>query len=275
MKKYLSSHFNPSRLVEVFDELPLWSAPFGLKLLDSVDYKKNCTALDIGCGAGFPLTELAMRLGSGSKVYGIDPWKEAMLRAQKKLDFYEIQNVELIDGSAEHIPLPDHSLDLITSNNGINNIEDIEAVYGECFRVLKPGGQFIQTMNTDQSMIEFYDILQEVLTEIKLEESIASMRKHIYDKRKPIGEILGLLNKYQFECKEIVSDEFYYTFSSGTAMLNHYFIRLAFMDSWFKLLPEHRVEEIFTEVELRMNAIAEVQGFFKLTIPFVLVNSYK
>ncbi len=275
MKSYLNNHFDPTKLVEVFDELPLWSAPFGLKLLDYVNYKKNCIALDIGCGAGFPLTELAMRLGAGSKVYGIDPWKEAMLRAQKKIEFYEIQNVELIDGTAEIIPLPDHSLDLITSNNGINNIEDIETVYGECFRVLKSGGQFIQTMNTDRSMMEFYDILEEVLTEMRLVDSITSMKKHIYDKRKPIGEILGLLEKYQFECKEMVSDEFHYKFSSGTAMLNHYFIRLAFMDSWIKLLPENRVEEIFTEVELRMNAIAEIQGFFKLTIPLVLFNSFK
>lgn len=37
-----------------WDELPLWSAPFGIKILDLIDYKKNINVLDIGCGTGFP-----------------------------------------------------------------------------------------------------------------------------------------------------------------------------------------------------------------------------
>ena len=43
MKKYLTHSFNnddPS-LISVIDELPLWSAPFGLKLLDKVKIKPN------------------------------------------------------------------------------------------------------------------------------------------------------------------------------------------------------------------------------------------
>ena len=73
MKKYLTNNLDLNKLVNVLDELPLWSAPFGLKLLDAIEYKPNISALDIGFGNGFPLTELAMRLGETSTVYGIDP----------------------------------------------------------------------------------------------------------------------------------------------------------------------------------------------------------
>ena len=41
--------------VRVFDELPFWSAPFGLRLFEQIRLKKNIIALDIGFGAGFPL----------------------------------------------------------------------------------------------------------------------------------------------------------------------------------------------------------------------------
>jgi hypothetical protein len=34
MKKYLSNDFDLNEFVNVFDECPIWSAPFGLKLLD-------------------------------------------------------------------------------------------------------------------------------------------------------------------------------------------------------------------------------------------------
>lgn len=72
---------NSYKHVELIDELPFWSAPFGIKLLDSIMLKKNMTALDIGFGLGFPLTEIAMRLGKSSKIYGIDPWHTAIKRA--------------------------------------------------------------------------------------------------------------------------------------------------------------------------------------------------
>jgi hypothetical protein len=62
MKQYLHSNFNLESPSDLYDELPLWSAPFGLKLLEHIEYKKNLTALDIGFGNGFPLTELDMRL---------------------------------------------------------------------------------------------------------------------------------------------------------------------------------------------------------------------
>ncbi len=63
MKKYLSNDFDLREYVIVADECSIWSAPFGLKLLDYIDYKQNISALDIGFGTGFPLTEIALRLG--------------------------------------------------------------------------------------------------------------------------------------------------------------------------------------------------------------------
>jgi hypothetical protein len=47
MKKYLRNDFDFKEYVKVSDECSVWSAPFGLKLLDSIDYKQNITAIDI------------------------------------------------------------------------------------------------------------------------------------------------------------------------------------------------------------------------------------
>ena len=58
-------------------------------------------------------------------------------------------------------------------------------------------------------------------------------------------------------------------------MLNHYFIRLAFMDSWIKLLPADKSEQIFETIELQLNNHARDLGGIKLSIPFVLINAIK
>ncbi len=253
MKEYLSNDFDFVKYIDVADETPIWSAPFGLKLLEYVDYKPNITALDIGFGNGFPLTELAMRLGKSSVVYGIDPWKDTFDRVYKKIDYYRINNLKLIEGVAESIPLENNSIDLIVSNNGINNVQDINRVFSECSRIIKNSGQFVLTMNLDKSMFEFYDQLELVLSELHLHNEIEKMHQHIYHKRPPVNEISSMLQKAGFLIKNLEYDQFNYKFTNGTAMLNHYFIRLAFMDSWIKLLPGEKSEYIFNTIETRLN----------------------
>lgn len=267
--------FNSDELIELFDELPFWAAPFGLKLLENVRMRKNSTVLDIGFGAGFPLTELAMRFGKSSKVYGIDPWEAAIKRAEKKIAFYGIDNVEIIRGVAENIPLGDRSVDLITSNNGLNNVSDLNKTLSECSRIMKSGGQFIQTMNLSETMIEFYDIMEEVLKEYGMQTEIDAMWNHIYRMRKPLEELVSLVEQNGFSVKKVIKDQFNYTFADGSTVLQYYFIRLAFLDSWKNIVSEDKQAEIFEIIENKMNKIAEDQGFFKLSIPFAVIDSEK
>jgi len=275
MKKYLRNEFNLADYAGVADECPVWSAPFGLKLLDYIDYKPGITALDIGFGTGFPLTEIALRLGDTCTVYGIDPWKEATRRAVKKINYYGCSNIRIINGYAESIPLADESVNLIVSNNGINNVNDIDQVLSECSRIMKPGGQFIQTMNLSGTMFEFYCQLEKVLAEYNLINEIELMHRHINKKRPPLEEMISKIRKYGFMIKDLDHDQFNYRFATGTALLNHYFIRLAFMGSWVEILPEGKVREIFDSVEDRLNHQAKRFGCLKLSIPFVLINSFK
>lgn len=272
MKEYLTNRPNNDRLIDFFDELPLWSAPFGLKLLDFIDYKPGLSVLDIGFGSGFPLTEIAMRLGESSLVYGIDPWKEAVAKVREKIEFYSIRNIAIIEGVAEYIPLDDQSIDLITSNNGLNNVQDIDKVLSECSRLLRQGGQFVQTMNTAGSMIEFYTVFERVLLELDMHPEIDLMHQHIEVKRPPVEKLLNNIRSHGFTLKDLEYDQFNYTFVNGTALLNHYFIRLAFMDSWIALLPKDKVKEIFERIETYLNEQSQLLGSLKLSIPYVLIN---
>ena len=277
MTNFIKSNFNldDRDTVSIIDELPLWSAPFGLKLLDTIKLRPNITALDIGFGLGFPLLEVAQRLGNSSKVYGIDPWKAAIERTQTKINILGLTNVELIEGVAENIPLPDNSIDLIVSNNGINNVQDLEKVMNECKRVAKQSAQFVATVNLDGTMIEFYNELEKVLVEEGLNENVIKLKKHIYEKRKPVEEMLNLFEKNEFKIINVDRDSFKYRYLNATAMFNHSFIRLAFMDSWIDLVPANKVNKIFTQVENRLNIKAQNDGEMTLTVPFVLIDAKK
>jgi hypothetical protein len=58
-------------------------------------------------------------------------------------------------------------------------------------------------------------------------------------------------------------------------MLNHPFIRYAFMDSWIDLLPSDMVAKVFSEIESRMNNVSKEKGEWVLTIPFVVIDARK
>src|SRR5438034_902444 len=101
------------------------------------------TVLDLGSGGGIDVLLSARRVGPTGKVYGLDMTDEMLALArenQRKAGVAE--NTEFLKGEIEHIPLPDNSVDLIISNCVINLSADKDRVFGEAFRVLKPGGRF-------------------------------------------------------------------------------------------------------------------------------------
>jgi ubiquinone/menaquinone biosynthesis C-methylase UbiE len=264
---------NSAELVSVIDELSLWAAPFGLRLLEMMKIRKNISVLDIGFGLGFPLLEIAMRLGDSCKVYGIDPWEAAVARVKSKIEMYGIKNVELITGFAENIPLPDKSIDLIISNNGINNVEDQEKVFSECRRISRPGSQLLFNFNLEDTMIEFYSVLKDILNESGMLNELEKMKQHVYSKRKPAEEVICLVEKNGFTINEVKHDSFQFRFTDGSSMFNHFLIKLAFLNSWQELVPETKQKEIFEETEKRLNSIAESEGELKLTVPFVSIDA--
>lgn len=277
MKKFIKSNFdfNDKETVSIIDELPLWSAPFGLRLLETVVLRRNIAALDIGFGLGFPLIEIAQRLGSSSKVFGIDPWKAAVDRTKTKIDLLGIKNVVLIEGVAESIPLPNDSIELIVSNNGINNVQNLEKVFEECKRVAKKSAQFVIAVNLDGTMLEFYNELENILRNDGLYDNILKLKKHIYEKRRPLDELILLFEKNNFSIRGVKTDSFQYRYVDATAMFSHSLIRTAFLDSWIDLVPAGKEEQIFSRVESNLNKTAEINDQLILTIPFVIIDAVR
>ena len=168
--------------------------------------------------------------------------------------------------------LSDQSIDLIVSNNGLNNVDDLDQVLSECARVARRGAQFLATMNLETTMLEFYDVMEKVLRDQMLLEEIEGMKRHIYSKRKPLNEITSLMEQRGFGITRISEDQFAYKFSSGTAMLNHRFMRLWFVSAWKSIVPSHHQDQVFREIESRLNAVAETNGGLSLSVPFALIE---
>jgi arsenite methyltransferase len=97
--------------------------------------------LDLGSGGGIDCFLAAKQVGPEGKVIGLDMTTDMIKLARHNAKKVGATNVDFRYGEMEDIPLPDESVDVIISNCVINLSPDKDAVFGEVYRVLRPGGR--------------------------------------------------------------------------------------------------------------------------------------
>ena len=262
--------FSSPHVLTAYDELPLWSAMFGLLLLEEVPLRGVTAVLDIGCGTGFPLIELAERLGTRAHVHGIDPWSAALTRAAEKIASRATTNVTLHEGTASAMPFANGMFDLIVSNLGVNNFEDRAAAVRECRRVARNGATLALTTNLQGHMHELYEVFEEVLGSDG-HDARRRLRDHV-EHRATVADVRALLDSGGFAVTRVVERASLMRFADGTALLNHHFIKLGFLDGWKKIVAGGE-RAVFARLRDALDELAARKGELRLTIPMAYIEA--
>lgn len=133
-----------------------------MKLVDSIstDGKK---LLDVGCGGGSYASEF---LQKGYEVYGIDISSEMIEQARKLLSEEGlIQHAHFSQGDIENLSFSDNFFDVVCSAGVLEYLETDDKAVKEIFRVLKPDGIAIITLNNKRGYGNFVRSI--LLTPIK------------------------------------------------------------------------------------------------------------
>ncbi|NNF07227.1 MAG: methyltransferase domain-containing protein [Candidatus Eisenbacteria bacterium] len=275
MTDYLSfkTDLTNPEVADTVDDFPYWSSMFGQLLFRHLRLRPGLRALDIGCGTGFPLLELADRLGPSSEVFGVDAWDHAVARARLKARVRGNENVRVKLGDASELPFEDGYFDLIVSNLGLNNFEAPAKVMAECRRVCKPGARLALTTNLVGHMSEFYQTYEASLRATGLDHLVGKLQSHV-DHRATQKGLHSLYEGAGFEITKFHTETFTLRYADGSAFLHAYLSRLGFLDGWRGVLENGDQEaSVFRELESRLNQAAGESGEgLPLSIPAAYVE---
>ena len=99
--------------------------------------------LDVGCGTGYLLRQLAVRCPDALQLVGVDPApgmiEVATAAAEKE------GRLQFSTGVAEHLEYPDRTFDLVVSTTSFDHWTDQEAGLMECARVMAPNAYLVLT----------------------------------------------------------------------------------------------------------------------------------
>jgi SAM-dependent methyltransferase len=109
--------------------------PFAAGVITSGD-----TVLDIGSGSGTDALIAAGLVGPDGRVICLDLTEAMRDKLRATAAAAGAGNLELLAGNAEAVPLPDASVDVVTSNGVLNLVPDKARAIREVARVLRPGG---------------------------------------------------------------------------------------------------------------------------------------
>ncbi|MEX0665091.1 MAG: methyltransferase domain-containing protein [Acidimicrobiia bacterium] len=128
-----------------------------VRLVDRLDLTGGERVLDVGCGRGLLLIEVATRLDEGGRAIGVDVWRSNKWRSNELAD--EIDHVfdnaaiegvderlDVTNADVHALPFADASFDAVVSGLALHHIEGFDSrvhALREIARVLAPEGRAV------------------------------------------------------------------------------------------------------------------------------------
>ena len=114
---------------------------FGELVVEALAPQPGANVLDIGCGNGAVALQVALRVGSGGSVLGLDLSGPMLAIARQRAADAGLTRARFEQGDAQVYPLPNASFDGVTSRFGVMFFNDPVAAFANLARATRQGGR--------------------------------------------------------------------------------------------------------------------------------------
>ncbi len=127
-----------------YDQAAVLQREIGRRMLERLEFIRLAPerVVDLGAGTGEQTAALRRRFRK-ARVFGLDLAPGMLRRARDRGSW--LRPLPVVCGDAQSLPLADRSVDLLYSNAAFHWCDDLDALFKECQRVLRPGGLLMFT----------------------------------------------------------------------------------------------------------------------------------
>jgi ubiquinone/menaquinone biosynthesis C-methylase UbiE len=110
-----------------------------LAVFEALAINSGQAVLDLGCGGGHLVRDIALAVGDSGRVAGLDASNEQIIAARSLCA--DLNSVELMEGDATNLPFEDASFDCLASIQMLEYVPEVDSAISEARRVMKPGSK--------------------------------------------------------------------------------------------------------------------------------------
>ena len=143
---------------EVADPLDLQLSSLGLAAIDALALRPGQTIIDVGCGAGQTLQQLASRVWPSGRIIGVDIAPRVLDVARFRTA--GLSQIHLMHADAATLALPDEMADGVFSRFGVMAIDDPVAAFSNFRRMTKLNGRlsFVCWRSLDVNELDLFPL---------------------------------------------------------------------------------------------------------------------
>lgn len=146
------------RWVRMQERLDGAFAPLTEELLRRAAAQRGEIVLDIGCGCGSTVLQLASRVGPSGRVVGADVSQPMLSVAERRAGAQGIDNARLVLADVSTYDFTESSFDLAVSQFGVMFFDDPTKAFRNVRRALRPGARMLFMCWRSLSDSEFFSV---------------------------------------------------------------------------------------------------------------------
>src|SRR5215471_6275516 len=218
---------------------------------EGIDLKVYKTGVDVGCGTGLAIEFLGRKSRDGVRIVGIEPAER--MRSLAKERVAQLNNVDVLAGEFESIPLPDASVDYLYSIWAFHWVHNPSLAVKELQRVLKTDAEldlWFVGWNTGR---EFAQAASRVLGKyVNLEERIEAASVLASFDRRIVEDLFSFLDRRGLMIEEETVTHF-------DTFENHWAWQIR-SEAHYAVVPNWRRAEFDAELKDAIRSLGDERG---------------
>lgn len=158
-KTALSERLYERAWAESYVLTDLQLSSLGLHAIQTLGLRLGDTVLDIGCGSGQTLLQLAERVGTDGQVIGVDLAPSLLEIASRRAG--HLKQVRLNKADAASLVLPSGSAEAVFSRFGVMGFDNAIEAFTNFKRILKPAGKlaFVCWRSLQENELDYFPLM--------------------------------------------------------------------------------------------------------------------